>query len=160
MEAEWLMGKRPALAKSELELARIVWAMGEATVRQVYEALPVERKLDFWTVQTYLRRLKAKGYLKTRRQGRNNVYSQRARPAQVVRDVLDDFLNRLYDGETRPHRPLARLPCITATRTENQKKKKEAIKNYEIALALFDNTSHIILENIFSRIIKQRILKL
>ncbi len=96
------MGKRPALAKSELELARIVWEMGEATVRQVYEALPAERKLDFWTVQTYLRRLKAKGYLKTRRQGRNNVYSQRARPAQVVRDVLDDFLNRLYDGETLP----------------------------------------------------------
>ncbi len=96
------MSKRPALAKSELELARIVWAMGEATVRQVYEALPAKRKLDFWTVQTYLRRLKAKGYLKTRRQGRNNVYSQRARPAQVVRDVLDDFLNRLYDGETLP----------------------------------------------------------
>ncbi len=55
------MGKRPALAKSELELARIVWELGEATVRQVYEALPAERKLDFWTVQTYLRRLKAKG---------------------------------------------------------------------------------------------------
>ena len=96
------MSKRPALAKSELELARIVWEMGEATVRQVYEALPAERKLDFWTVQTYLRRLKAKGYLKTRRRGRSNVYSQRARPAQVVRDLVDDFLNRLYDGETLP----------------------------------------------------------
>ncbi len=96
------MGKRPALAKSELELARIVWEMGEATVRQVYEALPAERKLDFWTVQTYLRRLKAKGYLKTRRQGRSNVYSPRVRPAQVVRDVVDDFINRLYDGETLP----------------------------------------------------------
>ncbi len=96
------MGKRPALAKSELELARIVWELGEATVRQVYEALPAERKLDFWTVQTYLRRLKAKGYLKTRRQGRSNVYSPRVRPAQVVRDVVDDFLNRLYDGEALP----------------------------------------------------------
>ena len=96
------MGKRPALAKSELELARIVWELGQATVRQVYEALPAERKLDFWTVQTYLRRLKAKGYLKTRRQGRSNVYSPRVRPAQVVRDVVDDFINRLYDGETLP----------------------------------------------------------
>ena len=96
------MSKRPALAKSELELARIVWKLGQATVRQVYEALPAERKLDFWTVQTYLRRLKAKGYLKTRRQGRSNVYSQRVRPAQVVRDVVDDFLNRLFDGETLP----------------------------------------------------------
>jgi predicted transcriptional regulator len=48
------MAKRPALAKSELEIARIVWNLKEATVRQVADALPDDRKLDFWTVQTYL----------------------------------------------------------------------------------------------------------
>lgn len=96
------MAKRPALAKSELELARIVWDLGEATVRQVFEALPKDRELDFWTVQTYLRRLKAKGYLKTRRQGRSNVYIPRVRPAEVVRDVVDDLVNRLFDGDALP----------------------------------------------------------
>ena len=93
------MAKRPPPAKSELELARIVWDLGQATVREVYEALPEDRELDFWTVQTYLRRLKTKGYLKTRRQGRNNVYSPRVDPARVMGDVVDDFLNRLFDGE-------------------------------------------------------------
>ena len=96
------MAKRPPPAKSELELARIVWELGEATVREVYEALPEDRNLDFWTVQTYLRRLKAKGYLKTRRQGRNNVYRPCVDPSRVMRDVVDDFLNRLFDGEALP----------------------------------------------------------
>ena len=96
------MAKRAPLAKSELELARIVWNLGEATVRQVFEALPEDRDIDFWTVQTYLRRLARKGYLKTRRQGRNNVYQPRVKPGEVVREVVDDFLNRMFDGEMLP----------------------------------------------------------
>ncbi len=93
------MPKRPPLAKSELEVARIVWNLRAATVRQVAEALPKERNLDFFTVQTYLRRLEAKGYLRKRRQGRRNVYSPRVRPHQVVREMIDDFVDRLFDGE-------------------------------------------------------------
>ena len=96
------MVKRPLLPKSELEIARIVWDLKEATVRQVLEALPEDRELDFWTVQTYLRRLKTKGYLKTRREGRNNVYSPRVSPDRVVEEVVGDLLNRVFDGETLP----------------------------------------------------------
>jgi len=96
------MAKRPPLPKSELEIARIVWELGEATVRQVEEALPDERGLDFWTVQTYLRRLKTKGYLKTRREGRTNVYSPRISPDRVVGEMVGDFLNRVFDGEALP----------------------------------------------------------
>ena len=76
------MSKRPVLAKSELEIARIVWGLGQATVRQVVDALPEKRGLDFKTVQTYLRRLEAKGYVKTVRDGRSNVYKPIIRPGQ------------------------------------------------------------------------------
>jgi predicted transcriptional regulator len=96
------MAKRGALPKSELEVAKIVWDLGEATVRQVLEALPADRELDFWTVQTYLRRLEAKGYLQKRREGRNNIYSSAMRPKAVIGEAMDDFLNRLFDGETLP----------------------------------------------------------
>ena len=96
------MAKRPGLAKSELEIARIVWNLEQATVRQVADALPADRQLDFWTVQTYLRRLAAKGYLRTRRQGRNNVYSPNVPPRKVVHEVVDDLVSRLFDGEALP----------------------------------------------------------
>ena len=88
------------LPKSELEVARIVWDLGGATVRQVLEALPGNRGLEFKTVQTYLRRLKAKGYVRTRREGRNDIYIPRVRPDKVVREVVKDFLNTVFDGDT------------------------------------------------------------
>jgi predicted transcriptional regulator len=96
------MPKRPALAKSELEIARIVWQQGAASVRQVLDALPAERGLDFKTVQTYLRRLEAKGYLRTRLEGRAKVYFPCVRRDQVVREVIDDLLQRLFGGESLP----------------------------------------------------------
>lgn len=96
------MPKRPPVAKSELEVARVVWRLGEATVRQVLEELPEERGLDFATVQTYLRRLKAKGYLRVRQRGRANVYSSRVSPDRVVSEVVRDFVDRLFDGQALP----------------------------------------------------------
>ena len=96
------MGKRPVPPKSELEVARIVWGLGSATVRQVVEAMPEGRDVDFKTVQTYLRRLKAKGYLRTRREGRTMVYSPRVHPNRVIGEVVDDLMNRLFGGEVFP----------------------------------------------------------
>jgi len=95
------MAKR-TLARSELEIARIVWELGEATVRQVSGELPEERGIDFWTVQTYLRRLKDKGYLDTRKVGRSNVYLPAVDPDTVVTEVTDDFIDQLFDGQTMP----------------------------------------------------------
>jgi BlaI family penicillinase repressor len=93
---------RPPLAKSELEIVRIVWQLGEATVREVHEALPEERELDFWTVQTYLRRLRDKGYLQATRRGQGNVYTPAVQPGTVIGELTDDFLDRLFDGEALP----------------------------------------------------------
>lgn len=96
------MPARPSLPKSELEVARIVWRLGGATVRDVLGALPADRGLDFKTVQTYLRRLEAKGYVRAHREGRAKVYRPRARPARVIRDVVEDFVERVFDGEAIP----------------------------------------------------------
>jgi predicted transcriptional regulator len=96
------MPPRAALAKSELEITAVVWKLGEAKVRDVVEALPADRKLDFWTVQTYLRRLKAKGYLRTRREGRADVYIAAIKPRSVIRQVIADFVNRTFGGQVLP----------------------------------------------------------
>jgi predicted transcriptional regulator len=96
------MAKRAVPARSELEVARIVWDLGAATVRQVVDALPRDRQVDFKTVQTYLRRLAAKGYLRTRREGRTLVYSPRVHPNRVIGQVVDDLMNRLFGGEVFP----------------------------------------------------------
>jgi BlaI family transcriptional regulator, penicillinase repressor len=94
--------KRPAPSKGEMEVARLLWQLGEATVRQVHEAFPAERDIDFTTVQTYLRRLEAKGYARARLDGRTRVYAPKVKPRTVIRETIDDLVDRLFGGETMP----------------------------------------------------------
>jgi predicted transcriptional regulator len=96
------MTDRPALSKGELLVARALWELGSATVRQVFESLPADLRIDFTTVQTYLRRLEAKGYTRAKLSGRIRVYSARVQPTTVIRETIDDLVERLFGGETLP----------------------------------------------------------
>jgi predicted transcriptional regulator len=96
------MGEQPELSKAELEVARIVWRLGGGAVRDVVENLPADREIDFKTVQTYLRRLEAKGYLASKREGRSLIYRPRVRATTVTKQLVNDFLDRLFDGEALP----------------------------------------------------------
>ena len=93
---------RPALSKSELEIARTLWTLKHATVREVHEALSANREIDFATVQTYLRRLVKKGYAKAKLDGRIRVYSARVKPKTVIRETIGDLVDRLFGGEAMP----------------------------------------------------------
>lgn len=96
------MSERPALSKGEMEVARVLWELGAGSVRQVHETLPADRKIDFTTVQTYLRRLEAKGYAKAKLDGRIRIYSPRVKPRTVIRETVDDLIDRLFGGEAMP----------------------------------------------------------
>lgn len=96
------MSERPVLSRGEMEVARVLWELGSATVRQVHDAFPPERRIDFTTVQTYLRRLEQKGYVRAGLEGRTRVYSARVKPRTVIRETLNDLVDRLFGGETLP----------------------------------------------------------
>ena len=96
------MVDRPALSKGEMEVARVLWDVGPATVRQVFEAIPKERELEFSTVQTYLRRLESKGHANSKLEGRIRIYSTRTRPKTVIRETVNDLIQRLFAGEAMP----------------------------------------------------------
>ena len=94
------MNERPALSKGEMEVARVLWELGEASVREVHAALPDSRAAEFATVQTYLRRLESKGYVAGRLEGRTRIYVPKVKPRTVIRETLDDLVDRLFGGET------------------------------------------------------------
>jgi BlaI family transcriptional regulator, penicillinase repressor len=96
------MAERAALSKGEMEVARVLWQLGRGTVRQVHEAFPAVRKIDFTTVQTYLRRLETKGYVSGQMSGRTRVYSPKVKPHKVITQTIDDLVERLFGGETLP----------------------------------------------------------
>ncbi len=123
------MSPRAAISKGELEVARVVWRLGEATVGSTFEAFPKRGRPDYTTVQTYLRRLETKGYLRTRREGRNKIYTARVRPSTVIGETVDDLMNRLFDGQ-----PLALMHHLIHDRgisAEESQKLREMLTRLE-----------------------------
>jgi predicted transcriptional regulator len=93
------MAKRPPISRGEIDVARAVWELEKATVGEVHEHLTGRKSIDYATVQTYLRRLEQKGYLRTQRVGRNKLYLPKVSRRHVVGELIDDLLNQLFDGE-------------------------------------------------------------
>lgn len=96
------MANQPALSKGEMVIARALWKIGPARVRKIHHEVIKTDPIEFSTVQTYLRRLEAKGYVNSRLEGRVRVFSARKRPATVIRETVNEFVNRLFGGETMP----------------------------------------------------------
>lgn len=90
------------LTGAELEIMHEVWRLEQATVRDVYEALRERRKVAYTSVMTVMKILEQKGHLKKKQQDRAYVY-QPARPrAQVLRGMVQDFVDRVFQGAAKP----------------------------------------------------------
>jgi predicted transcriptional regulator len=81
---------------------KVVWLKGEATVRDVYEVLRERRKLAYTTVMTMMRVLEGKGHLKRRAEDRAYVYKPTKPENAVVRSMVREFVDRLFDGAAQP----------------------------------------------------------
>lgn len=96
------MSARPSLSKGEMEVARVLWEIGSAGVREVFDALSNTRDMDYTTVQTYLRRLETKGYASSKLKGRARIYTAKGRPGTVIRETVNDLVERLFGGQSLP----------------------------------------------------------
>lgn len=91
-----------AMSPAETEILRLVWQLGGATVQQVCDLLPPKRDIGYKTVQTMLRRLEKKGYLKHKISGKAYVFLPAVKREDVVKRTVLDFLDRLFGGDPRP----------------------------------------------------------
>ena len=90
------------LTDHELELMRIIWERGEATVRDVYEDLLRRRKIAYTTVMTTMKTLEQKGYLKSSQQDRAFLYRPAQPKAKVMKDLVRHFIDRVFEGSAQP----------------------------------------------------------
>ncbi len=88
----------PEPTERELQILRILWRRGEATVREVSDELRDDLGIVQNTVQTFLRTMTEKGLAAFRKDGRTFVYRATVEPAQTRRRLLDGFLSRAFDG--------------------------------------------------------------
>ena len=92
----------PAVSPAETEILRLVWQLDKATVQEVCDNLPVRRKIAYATVQTLLRRLEKKGYLKHDIRGKAHVFFPAVKSEKVIKRSINDFLDRLFGGDPIP----------------------------------------------------------
>ena len=95
--------KSSTLTAHELELMKIIWRHEAAvTVRDVYEELRERRPVAYTTVMTSMKTLEQKGHLKATQQDRAYLYRPARPKQQVIKDMVRDFVDRVFNGSSRP----------------------------------------------------------
>src|SRR5262245_2869877 len=130
--------KQPKLARLELQILEVLWALGKASIREIQEKFP-EPRPAYTTIQTTVYRLESKGAVRRVRK----ISSVPIFDAIVARDVarhrlLDDILS-LFGGRAQPMmaqlaeagkltRDDVRELEQTITRIERQRKAERKLK--------------------------------
>ena len=94
--------KSNTLTGQELEIMKVIWPLGQATVREVYDHLKARRTIAYTSVQTMMNILETKGHLEKEPGDKAQTYVP-VRPQQtVVRSMVREFVDRVFDGSARP----------------------------------------------------------
>ena len=94
--------RKAGLTDQELEIMKVVWKLGTATVREVYEDLLQNRKIAYTTVQTMMGVLENKGRLKKATADKAYVYRPTQPQSEVVGSMVGDFVKRVFNGSAKP----------------------------------------------------------
>ena len=88
----------PRPTESELELLRIVWDKEPATVRDIYDALNLQRPSGYTTVLKMLQIMTAKGLVIRDEASRAHLYRSAISQDAMQSKILKDLSVRLFSG--------------------------------------------------------------
>ena len=91
-----------AVSPSEAEILQLLWRLGRGTVQQICNELPSSRQIGYATVQTLLRRLEKKGYIRHEVQGKAHVFCPMVKHEVAVGRSVREFVRRLFGGDPVP----------------------------------------------------------
>jgi BlaI family transcriptional regulator, penicillinase repressor len=95
--------RKTELTDHELQIMKVIWEKGSATVRDVYEQLLKRRKIAYTTVMTVMGVLEQKGRLKkAMSDSRAYVYTPVQSQSEVTTSMVRDFVGRVFNGMAKP----------------------------------------------------------
>jgi predicted transcriptional regulator len=78
----------------EIDILKVFWEVGEAPVRIIHQKMSPNGEFAVTTIQTLVRIMASKGFLKVRRENRTLYYS----PCYTADQVSTWFLHKVFDG--------------------------------------------------------------
>jgi BlaI family penicillinase repressor len=114
------------LTKFEIEIMEVLWDLGNASVREMLDALPDRKRPAYTTVQTIVKRLEDKGAVRRSRRISNAYIFEPVLTRKAARSKLITEFLELFGGSARP---------LMAHLAESGKVSLEDIKEMELILA-------------------------
>src|SRR5687767_3948805 len=91
----------PRPTDAELEILTVLWSIGPATVRAVYDAISRRRVAQYSTVLKFMQIMTEKGLLRRDETERAHVY-ETTRPREwTQRQLAGDLLERAFSGSAK-----------------------------------------------------------
>ncbi len=86
------------LTRQELQIMKVVWERGAASVKEVCSAISRRKVTAYTTILTLMGILEEKGALVHTRSGRAYIYKPLLTRQQATRNQVHDVLTRFFDG--------------------------------------------------------------
>jgi len=97
------MARRSPVSDAELEVLKVLWTAGPATVRDVSTSLRRKRRrLAYNTVLTLLSRLREKGYVAADRRDTAYLFRAKVTREDLLGSTLSALADRVCDGTASP----------------------------------------------------------
>src|SRR5215469_9010671 len=91
----------PKPTNAELEILTVLWSIGPATVREVYNVISRRRPAQYSTVLKFMQIMAEKGLVRRDEKQRAHIY-EAARPREwTQKQLAGDLLRRAFDGSAQ-----------------------------------------------------------
>lgn len=111
----------------ELEVMKVVWKLGQATVNDALDH--IDRKLAYTTVATTMKSLEKKGFLSHQVDGRTFVYQPLIKETEITHSMLRDLMERLFDNSAE--KLVNTLLEVRQTSSAEHERLQQLINNYQ-----------------------------
>jgi len=99
--SSYMSKELPKPTNAELEILTVLWSIGPATVREVYDAINRHRSAEYNTTLKFMQIMAEKGLLLRNESQRAHVYEP-AKPREwTQRQLAGDLLDRAFSGSAK-----------------------------------------------------------
>lgn len=91
----------PRPTDAELDILRVLWKLGPATVRQVHDELCQKRDVGYTTVLKLMQIMADKALLLRDESQRSHIYRVRQKESVTQRQLVKDLVSRAFGGSTK-----------------------------------------------------------
>lgn len=88
----------PKPTSAELEILTVLWDLGPATVRQVFDAINHRRTTGYTTILKLMQIMAEKGLVERDQAARAHVYRAAVNRIEAEDQLVDDLLDRAFGG--------------------------------------------------------------